>query len=214
MTGIPRLVNESSDRTVVWDATAPRHLALADALDVLIAVTGLRTPRIVADPSEPSGDDLLIRNPDALSEISAAEWHLLYEFVVMVTWQTSGAPGAWLRYANVLNSSSRTSPMTSKMISRCMPARHSAADTTSSSPSGEERAVIAVAGNREWTAGLDDGAARTVAEALGVAVATTQQLLITAITQGHLSETEANDLYGRLLDGGFWGPPDLHAEPT
>jgi hypothetical protein len=73
-------VNESSARTVIWDTTAPRHLALAGALDVLIAVTGLRLPRIVADPSEPTGDDLLIKDPDALSEICASEWHFLWKF--------------------------------------------------------------------------------------------------------------------------------------
>lgn len=208
-------MNESSDRTVVWDATAPRHLALADALDILLAVTGLRTPRIVADPSEPSGDDLLIRNPDALSEISSAEWHFLYEFRRHGDLADFGRAGrlAAVRKRPELIVEDLTDDEQDDFevyASQAFTRRHDLLV-----PLGRgERAVIAVAGNREWTAGLDDGAARTVAEALGVAVTTTQQLLITAITQGHLSDAEANDLYGRLLDGGFWGPPDLHAEPT
>jgi predicted nucleic acid-binding protein len=208
-------VNESSDRTVVWDATAPRHLALADALDILIAVTGLRTPRIVADPSEPSGDDLLICNPDTLSEISSAEWHFLYEFRRhgdLADFQRAGRLAAVRKRPELIVEDLTEDEQDDFEVyaSQAFTRRHDLLV-----PLGRgERAVIAVAGNRQWTAGLDDGAARAVAEALGVAVITTQQLLITAVTQGHLSKAEANDLYRRLLDGGFWGPPDLYAEPT
>jgi hypothetical protein len=208
-------VNESTGATVVWDTTAPRHLALVGALDVLIAVTGLRVPRIVADPSESTGADLLIKGPEVLSEISSAEWHFLWNF----------------RHHNDLADFTRAERLAAvrkhpKLIvedlteverddfevfaSEAFVRRHNLIV-----PLGRgERAVLAVAANRQWTAGLDDGTARDVAKALRVAVTTTQQLLIAAIDQGHLSESEANDLYGRLLEGGFRGPPDLRADPT
>jgi hypothetical protein len=63
--------------TVVWDVTAPRHLALEGRADILFAVTGLTVPRRVADPTESSGADLLLRDWDSLSELAAAEHHFL-----------------------------------------------------------------------------------------------------------------------------------------
>lgn len=208
-------MNESSARTVVWDTTAPRHLALADALDVLVAVTGLRLPQIVADPSEPTGNDLLIKDPDALSEISAAEWHFLWKF-------RRHNDLADLVHAERLAAVRKRPEL---IVVDLTDAEHDDFEVFASEafthrhgllvPLGRgERAAIAVAANRQWTAGLDDGAARTVATALGVTITTTQQLLIAAVAQGHLSEAQADDLYGRLLDGGFRGPPDLHTEPT
>lgn len=62
---------------MVWNVTAPRHLALAGRIDIPFAVTGLTVPRQVADPTEPSGTDLLLRNGDSLSELAAAEYHFL-----------------------------------------------------------------------------------------------------------------------------------------
>jgi hypothetical protein len=208
-------VNESTGATVVWDTTAPRHLALVGALDVLIAVTGLRVPRIVADPSEPSGEDLLIKDSAGLSEISSAEWHFLWNFRHYNDFADfTGAErlAAVRRNPNliVVDLTDVECDDFEVFASDAFARRHNLLV-----PLGRgERAVIAVAANRRWTAGLDDGAARDVARELRVAVTTTQQLLLTAIDQGHLSESQANELYRRLLDGGFRGPPNLRAEFT
>lgn len=207
-------MNESTSPTVVWDATAPRHLALAGALDVLIAVTGLRAPRIVADPSEPTGDDLLITDPDALSEIASAEWHFLWKFRRhndLADFVRADRLAAMRSHPNliVVDLTGVERDDFEVFAGEAFARRHDLLV-----PLGRgERAVIAVAANRRWTAGLDDGAAREVAKALRVTVTTTQQLLITAIAKDYLSGPGANELYGRLLDGGFRGPPDLHNAP-
>jgi hypothetical protein len=66
-------------RTVIWDVTAPRALALVGHADLMIAVTGITVPRIVADPNDPSGDELLATPADALSELAAAEQYFRHK---------------------------------------------------------------------------------------------------------------------------------------
>ena len=172
-------------------------------------------PRIVADPSEPFGNDLLLTNPDALSEISGAEWHFLRKFrrhSDLADFVRAERLAAARKHPEliVVDLTDVERDDFDVFASQAFTSRHELLV-----PLGRgERAVIAVAANREWTAGLDDGAARRVAASLGVVVTTTQQLLIAAVAQGHLSKTDANELYGRLLDGGFRGPPDLYNEST
>jgi len=208
-------VNETNPRTVIWDATAPRHLALAGALDVLVAVTGLRVPRIVANPLEPYGEDLLITDPDALSEVSSAEWHFLRKFRQkndLADFERAERLAAVRKHRQlvVVDLDESEHDDFEVFASETFTRKHALI-----APLGRgERAAIAVACNRQWTAGLDDGAARRVAGGLGVTVTTTQQLLMTATAEGHLSEAEADDLYRRLLEGGLYGPPDLHDETT
>ena len=65
---------------VVWDATTPRHLSVVDQAHILVSVTGLLTPRVVANPSDPSGDALLAMRPSSVSELAAAEQHFLARY--------------------------------------------------------------------------------------------------------------------------------------
>jgi hypothetical protein len=45
-----------------------------------VSVTGLLAPRVVIDPSDPSGDALLARQPSTISELAAAEQYFLARY--------------------------------------------------------------------------------------------------------------------------------------
>lgn len=195
---------------VVWDTVAPRHLAIAGRHDVLVTATGLHVPRVVLDPSDPLGERLLEHRAGDLSEIAAAERHFRYEF---------------RESANDVdfNSAERLAALRGSTDVRVIDLTEAEADDAAVfasqayadrlgllTPLGRgEAAVLAVSSNREWRAGLDDGAARRAADESGVVVVTTGQWLLERVALRALSEREAALLYGQIRSNGFRGPAAL-----
>lgn len=196
---------------MVWDTTGPRHLALVERTDVLVAVTGLTVPRLVADPSDPIAEALLDVEASALSEVAGAERYFRdrhrrggqvddYERALRLS--------ALRRHPElrVLDLEADEFDDMEVMASGAFVAKHGLV-----APLGRgERAVIAIAANREMVAGLDDGVAQNIAlDAFGVVSMTTQDLLRAAIAEEKLSEAEASAINASLLANGFRGEPKL-----
>jgi hypothetical protein len=196
---------------VVWDTTAPRHLAVVNRIEILVTVTGLLAPRAVLDPADPSGDDLLARQPSTISEIACAEQRFL-------------ARHRQSRRLDDLAISERLRKLRVDPDTRVLDLTEQEADDAATFASSQfadrvglldglgrgECAVLAVAASRELTAGIDDGAARKVASFIGVCVFTTEDLLRTAVARLLVSKAEAEGIHQSLLDQGFRGSASLY----
>lgn len=144
----------------VWDTTGPRHLALAGRLRLLVAVTGLVVTRPVADPADPHGQALLRHRGDDLSEFAASERHFLRRY------DTAG-DAEDLQRAEALAAARASRDLRvldlsdTELEDMDVLASEAFADRLGLTvPLGRgERATLAVASNRELTAGLDDRAA-------------------------------------------------------
>lgn len=205
-------MNWLRDRDVIWDVTAPRAPATVGHSDLLFEVTGLTVPRVVADPSDPIGDDLLDVDVGGLSELAAAEQYFRHR----LRYRQSADPADYdraVRLANLRqhpdlrvidldsdeadNAKVLASPAFRKRLGQTLPLGRG------------EIAVIAVAVNREYVAGLDDGAARAAAAEWGVQTMTTQDLLRAAIERGVKSPGEAQAINDAILAEGFRGDAQL-----
>jgi hypothetical protein len=195
---------------VIWDTTAPRHLALASRYRLLVSVTGLLVARVVADPSDPGGQQLLAAAPDELSEIAAAERHFRFRY----SRHRDGADSdranalATLRSDPDLQVVDLTIDEQEDMDVLATPAAQRRLGLAMPLGRGE-RATLAVAANRDWTAGLDDAAARSVAEQWRVPVMTTQDFLRLAAADLTVTREEARQINRELLGGGFFGEAQL-----
>jgi len=196
---------------VVWDTTAPRHLAVVNHVEILVTVTGLLAPRVIVDPADPSGDDLLTMHPSTISEVACAEQRFLARHRQFGRLDDL-AVSERLRKLRV-DPDTRVLDLTEEEAED--------ADTFGSSQFADrvglldglgrgECAVLAVAANRELTAGVDDGAARRVASSIGVPVFTTEDLLRAAVARLLVSRAEAEDIHQSLLDQGFRGSASLY----
>jgi len=195
---------------VIWDTTAPRHLALAARHRLLVSVTGLLVAREVADPSDPSGRGLLAADPDELSEIAASERHfrLRYGRHRDRADRDRAVALATLRSDPDLQVVDLTVEEQEDMHVLATPAGQRRLGLAAALGRGE-RATLAVAANRDWIAGLDDAAARSVAEQWRVQVMTTQDFLRRAAADLTLTRDEAEQINRQLIDGGFFGDAQL-----
>lgn len=203
------------DAPEVCDTTRLRHLglraALADRWDLLFGPRGLTVPRVVADPDDPTGLELLDYGTDELSEIAGAERHFY------TRWDAQGDQDA-LMYAQALQRVRQHADL------RLVEPDQDEADTMAAlanrafSPDAArrvmlgrgERSVLAIADNREWIAGLDEAAARQIALEWGLTVITTQDALRRLVTNGVLGWGESEDINDRMIQGGFHGAQPLH----
>jgi uncharacterized protein with PIN domain len=196
---------------VVWDVTTPRHLSVVDKAHILVSVTGLLAPRVVVDPSDPSGDALLARRPSTISELAAAEQHFLARY-------------RRCRRLDDLTISERLRKLRADPDVRVLDLTDDEMADATDFASSEyvyhhglaaglgrgECATLAIAANRELAAGLDDGAARRLAASIGVPVVTTEDLLRAAVDRCMISKNEAEDIQESLTGRGFRGSPSLY----
>ena len=197
--------------TVVWDVTAPRHLALARRADLMMAVTGLTVPRHVADPTEPTGTDILLQPWDSLSELAAAEHHFLTRSRRTGSMEDLDRSRRLaeirmhpdLRVIDLIEQEQEDMDV---LASRGFTKRMGFSLGLGSG----ERAVLAVAANRDWVAGLDDGAARAAAQEWGVPVMTTQDLLRAAADRLLVTRAEAEAINRTMIGDGFFGQQQLY----
>lgn len=198
--------------TVVWDVTAPRHLALVGRADLLFAVTGLTVPRQVADPADPTGEDILLRQWESLSELAAAEQHFL-----SLSRRTGNIEDldrsrrlAAVRTHPDLQVVDLTEEERDNMAVLASRGFAERMGFTLGGLGTGERAVLAVSANRDCIAGLDDGAARDAAREWGVPVMTTQDLLRAAVDGLLITREEAEAINTALLHDGFYGQQQLY----
>lgn len=201
------------DAIEVCDTTRLRHLGLLAALrgrwEWIFGPQGLTVPRQVVDPDDPAGDVLVEIDPQDLSELARAERHYYVEY------EHTGDGGDWTR-AHALEQLRRHPEMrvvdpTGDELDdmAALEARGTLADPSRRVTLGlGERAVLAIASNREWLAGLDDGAARQMALEWDVTVVTTQDWL-RRLTPDVIDIETAEDINFQILAGGFRGrrPP-------
>ena len=202
-------MTNSSD-VVIWDTTAPRHLGAVGRHDILITATGMNVPRVVLDPADPTGEALLGHSVDGLSEIAAAEGWFRRSFRRSPNEADFQAAEnlAKLRQdpeVRVVDFEADELDDATTFGSEAFANRMGLL-----APLGKgEAAVLAVAANREWRAGLDEAAARGVADQLGIPTVTTQQWLTEQVATLSLGKREAQRVYEQMRRGGFRGPPDL-----
>ena len=198
-------------REVVWDATTPRHLSVVDQVHILVSVTGLLAPRVVIDPSDPSGDALLARQPSAISELAAAEQYFLarYRKYHRLEDFTTSERLRKLRTdpdTGVLDLTEDETADATDFASNEYVSHHGLAAGLGRG----ECAVLAIAANRELAAGLDDGAARRLAASIGVRVVTTEDLLRAAVDRSVVSKDDAESIQQSLVSRGFRGSLSLY----
>jgi hypothetical protein len=177
----------------------------------MLATTGLTVPRQVADPFDPTGDALLKRAWDSVSELAGAEHYYLTSSRRNSSIDDLGRASrlASLRQHPDLRVIDLTEDEQEDMEILASTAYKRRMGFSIGLGTGE-RAVLAVAMNRDWTAGLDDGAARAAAEERRVPVMTTQDLLRTAVLQLHLTHLDAEVINSDLLAEGFYGELSLY----
>ncbi len=200
----------------VCDTTRLRHLGLLAALEGrwewIFGPQGLTVPRQVIDPDDPVGEVLVELGPQDLCELARAERHHYVQY------EHTGDRDAWTR-AHALEQLRRhpevrvVDPSADELDDMAaLEARATLADPNRRVALGlGERAVLAIASNRDWLAGLDDGAARQMATEWGVTVVTTQDWL-RSLAPDVIDFNTAEDINARMLAGGFRGqePPLLH----
>lgn len=197
-------------RTVVWDVTAPRAFALVGRTDLLFAVTGVTVPRIVADTTDPVGDDLLTVQVHSLSELAAAEQHFRHKHRQKrdaADYDRATRLADLRRHPDLRVVDLDDDEIDDMAVLASAGFRKRLGHTTILGPG--ERAVIATAANREWIAGLDDAAAGAAADVWGVPTMTTQDLLRAAIAEQVISDAEADAVNAAILAEGFYGQPHL-----
>jgi predicted nucleic acid-binding protein len=197
----------------VCDTSRLRHLGLLAARtgnwEWIFGPQGLTVPRQVVDPEDPVGGVLLDFDPQDLCELAQAERHHYVQY------ENSRDPEAWTR-AQALELLRRHPEMrvvdpTAEELDdmEVLKARATLADPSRRVALGlGERAVLAIASNREWLAGLDDGAARAMAVEWDVTVRTTQDWL-RGLASRVIDVETAEDINDRLLSGGFRGRQPL-----
>jgi hypothetical protein len=197
----------------VCDTTRLRHLGLLAAREGrwewIFGPQGLTVPRQVVDPDDPAGQALVDLDPQDLCELARAERHHYVEY------EHTGRGDAWTQ-AHALEQLRRhpeirvVDPTAEELDDMAaLEARGTLADPSRRVTLGlGERAVLAIASNREWLAGLDDGAARQVALEWNVTVVTTQDWL-RRLTPDVIDIETAEEINIRILAGGFTGrqPP-------
>lgn len=188
-----------------------RHLSVLNQAHILVSATGLLAPRVVVDPSDPSGDVLLTRQPSTLSELAAAEQYFLARYRKHQRLEdfTTSEQLRKLR----ADPDTRVVDLTEDEVA-------DAADFASSEYvyhhglavglGRGECAVLAIAVNRGLAAGLDDGAARRLAASIGVSVVTTEDLLRAAVDRCIVSKEDAESIQQSLVGRGFRGSASLY----
>jgi hypothetical protein len=167
---------------VVWDVTAPRHLAIAGRLDILLEVAGFQATRVVANPADPIEDDLLGVPLELLSELAAAEQYYLTLF------RRFGKT----TYLNCSLQLQQARHHPDLQILEMNDEEHDAAEVFESwpfaarngllAPLGRgEASVLAVTSERGLVAGLEDADARRIAVSYGIQVVTVSDLFQAAI---------------------------------
>jgi predicted nucleic acid-binding protein len=201
------LSTSTRHREVVCNTTPIRIFAVVGQFDLLVdAVDGsVRMPREVLDPEE--DPDL----PEALlSEVGRAERHFAKRSRDPEALERRQRLAALRRRADiqVVDLSDAELDRKAQLTSRSTARTHGLA-----APLGAgEAAVMALAEGRGWAAVIDDAAARRVLAEIapGVAVMTSRELLVRAVTESDLLDSaEAMLIYADLLAAGYRGPAGL-----
>jgi predicted nucleic acid-binding protein len=195
---------------IICNTTPVRYFAIVARLDLLARACGgrLTVPRIVFDPDE----DPDVRPASLLSEIGQSERY----------WAVRSHAEDALEVLSRLRSLRSRQDVDvidlddAELASFAEVSRRQFARKIGlAAPLGRgEAAVIAIAENRDWTAVIDDWAGRESLSlrAPGVEVLTTRELLRTAAVDGHVSSSEAEDVYAEMRTKGYRGPEGLWTE--
>jgi hypothetical protein len=190
----------------VCNTTPTRIFGLTGRFDLLVAVCGgtVRAPRPVFDPDDdPNGPS------DLQSEIGQAERYWA---------KRSPRPDAPERWLNLLELRTRTdievidmnlveTERYAELQSRETQRRFGLAARLGRG----EAAVLSIAEQRDWTAVIDEWAAREVLHTISPAIPilTSRDVVRMATYQGLIDSGTAEGLYMDMLDLGYRGPPDL-----
>jgi predicted nucleic acid-binding protein len=195
---------------IICNTTPVRYFAIVARVDLLVQTCGgrLTVPRIVFDPDE----DPDVRPASLLSEIAQSERY----------WAVRSHAGDALEVLTRLRSLRSRHDVEAVdlddaelAIFAAVSSRQFAREIGLAAPLGRgEAAVIAIAENRGWTAVIDDWAGREslALRAPGVEVVTTRELLRSGALDGHVSSSEAEDIYAAMRARGYRGPEGLWSE--
>lgn len=194
-------------REIVCNTTPVRIFAVIGQFDLLVDAIGgtVRVPREVLDPDEE--EDL----PGPLTcEIEKSRRFFLKRADDADAIQVGHRLGA-LRHRDdieILDLTHAEQEHKAQLTTRATARVHGLAG-----PLGEgEAAVMAITRARDQVAAMDDAAARRVLAHIApdVAVVTTRELLVRAVTEaGLLESAEAQIVYADMLAVGYRGPDDL-----
>lgn len=194
---------------IICNTTPVRYFAIVARLDLLARACGgrLTVPRIVFDPEE----DPDVRPASLLSEIGQSERY----------WAVRSHSGDALEVLSRLRSLRSRHDVDAidldaeLAIFAEVSSRQFARQIGLAAPLGRgEAAVIAIAESRDWTAVIDDWAGREslALRAPAVEVLTTRELLRAAAVDGHVTSSEAEDIYSDMRARGYRGPEGLWTE--
>jgi predicted nucleic acid-binding protein len=195
--------SESPPNRILCNTTPTRIFALVDRFDLLVELCGgeILVPRAVFDPGEDPDSPR-----DLHSEIARSERY----------WQSRSidpdAIDCWFRLRalrerddiRVIDLTIEEEIRYAELQSREVQRRRGLVARLGAG----EAAVIAIAESRRWIAAIDDGEARLVLaeECPDAIVTTTRELVRRAVSAELLDSSEAEELYGHMIDKGYRGP--------